>query len=136
MVAAKVANMPQGCRTDLAANAVKLVSQDDAAKLFNVSVDSLQRARVVRATAFGTSPRNVQRVQSARAFANAISAALKSSSHAVTGGGACRRICRAVRHVAEQVTASLRLALNVWPHSAHTTTRRRTLFCWHSMHQI
>lgn len=48
MVAARLANMRQGERTDLTAIAVKSVSQQDAAKLLNTSVDSVQRAKFVQ----------------------------------------------------------------------------------------
>jgi hypothetical protein len=46
MVAARLANMPQGARTDLPSFEGKL-SQTDAAKALNVSVASLQRAKAV-----------------------------------------------------------------------------------------
>lgn len=46
LIAAKLATMRQGERTDLSANAEKL-SQTDAAKLLNVSVDSIGRAAKV-----------------------------------------------------------------------------------------
>lgn len=49
MVAQKLANMKQGARTDLTAIAV--MSQPEAAKALNVSVDSIQRARKVAETA-------------------------------------------------------------------------------------
>jgi hypothetical protein len=47
MAAAKVANMRQGERTDLASKGGKSFSQEDAAKLFNVGTSSVQRAVVV-----------------------------------------------------------------------------------------
>jgi ParB-like chromosome segregation protein Spo0J len=47
MVAAKLANMRQGERTDLASFEARLVSQSDAANLLNVSRSSVQRAREV-----------------------------------------------------------------------------------------
>jgi N6-adenosine-specific RNA methylase IME4 len=50
MSAGKLANMKQGERTDLPAIAGKSVSQDDASKLFNVSIDSLERAKRVLQT--------------------------------------------------------------------------------------
>jgi hypothetical protein len=47
MAAAKVANMRQGERTDLKSKEGKSLSQDDAAKLFNVGTSSVQRAAAV-----------------------------------------------------------------------------------------
>jgi N6-adenosine-specific RNA methylase IME4 len=47
LVAAKLANMRQGERTDLASFEAKLVSQADAANLLSVSRSSVQRAREV-----------------------------------------------------------------------------------------
>src|SRR6202166_3837661 len=49
MVAAAIANMKQGARTDLTANAVRSqISQEQAADLLNVSTDTIQRAVTVR----------------------------------------------------------------------------------------
>jgi hypothetical protein len=48
MAAAKLANMRQGERTDLPSFEGKPISQGDAAKLFNVGVSSVERARFVR----------------------------------------------------------------------------------------
>lgn len=47
LVAARLANMRQGERTDLASNEAKSVSQSDAATLLNVSRSGVQRAREV-----------------------------------------------------------------------------------------
>jgi hypothetical protein len=47
LVAAKLANMRQGERSDLAPNGAKLISQTDAAELLNVSRRNVQRARQV-----------------------------------------------------------------------------------------
>jgi len=47
MAAAKVANMRQGERTDLQSKDGKSLSQEDAAKLFNVGISSVQRATAV-----------------------------------------------------------------------------------------
>jgi hypothetical protein len=47
MAAAKVANMRQGERTDLPSKGRKSISQNNAAKLFNVGTSSVQRAVVV-----------------------------------------------------------------------------------------
>jgi ParB-like chromosome segregation protein Spo0J len=46
MIAAHLANMKQGARTDL--TAIAAMSQADVAKMLNVSVDSIQRAKKVR----------------------------------------------------------------------------------------
>ena len=47
LAAARLANMPQGARTDLPAIAGRFLSQDQAARLFNVSIDSLERAKAI-----------------------------------------------------------------------------------------
>jgi N6-adenosine-specific RNA methylase IME4 len=54
MAAAKVANAPEGRPS--VTTAIAVVTQDEAAKLFNVSVDSLQRARAVLAAAQASDP--------------------------------------------------------------------------------
>ena len=50
MVAAKLANMRQGERTDLPSIEGRFVSQEQAAKLLNVGVASVERAKIVQSS--------------------------------------------------------------------------------------
>jgi hypothetical protein len=50
MIAARLANMRQGERTDLPSIGGRLISQEQAARLLNVGVSSVERARIVQSS--------------------------------------------------------------------------------------